>query len=391
MYRLEREVVDMRVIYAHDEKLQVNNGIYYSTGSLGNGIENKYLKYFNQVTLLMRSEELSEKTLNNSIIKKISHPKVEVQTIPDLNTLNILQHLKARKIIKENVLKSDKIIARLPSNIGNLTIHYAKKYKKDYGIELVGCPYDALRNHGSMIGRLLAPYLYFKTKWNVKNSPLVLYVTNEFLQTRYPTKNIYSCSDVEIELKPVEKVKQKLNNFQTKSSIDIGIIGTLTTKYKGHYELFKVISLLKNKYNITLHLIGYGDLMPWNDLIDELQIRDIIKFDGVLESGTKVWEWLDQIDIYVQPSYTEGMPRSTIEAMSRGCAVVTTNVGGFKEIIHPNFMVDKQDYISLLNKIELLIKDNEAFIENSMYHYNRAKEFLPQQLEKKREAFYKNI
>ena len=54
----------------------------------------------------------------------------------------------------------------------------------------------------------------------------------------------------------------------------------------------------------------------------------------------KVFEWLDTIDLYVQPSLTEGMPRAAIEAMSRGCPVVVSDVGGLKNLVDKNIELD---------------------------------------------------
>ena len=62
----------------------------------------------------------------------------------------------------------------------------------------MSCPWDVFWNH-SLKGKLLAPFMYYTTKRCVKDSNYVVYVTNEFLQKRYPTmgKNI-GCSDVEL-------------------------------------------------------------------------------------------------------------------------------------------------------------------------------------------------
>lgn len=376
----------MNILFAHDEKLQKINGKYYTTGSLGNSIENKYLKYFDRITLLLRCEELDCKSDNVPNLKEIKNVD-----IVEVKNWNLLKLNFIKKVVSESVKKSDKIIARLPSIIGSLAVKYAKKYNKPYIIELVGCPWDSLINHGSIKAKMLAPFIMLKTRYQIYNANNVLYVTNKFLQNRYPNKkkNI-ACSDVEIIDIGKKKLNEKIGKFN-KDNIKLGIIGSLTTKYKGHEEIFRALAILKDEYNIKLHLVGYGDLDNWKKLIKELDITQNIIFEGTKESGRNIWEWLDNIDIYLQPSLTEGMPRSTIEAMSRGCPVISTNVGGFPEIIEKDFMINKRDWLSLYEKIKILIENNEIYRQQSLRNYIMAQNFLPFNLEIIREEFYKNF
>jgi glycosyltransferase involved in cell wall biosynthesis len=61
-----------------------------------------------------------------------------------------------------------------------------------------------------------------------------------------------------------------------------------------------------------------------------------VQFAGWV-SGTKKAELLNKCDIYVLPSYNEGLPISILEAMSYGKPVISTNVGGIPEIVKPGF------------------------------------------------------
>ena len=57
--------------------------------------------------------------------------------------------------------------------------------------------------------------------------------------------------------------------------------------------------------------------MPWMQEAKKMNVSNFIQFDGTLPSGQKVYDWLDEVDIYLQPSFQEGLPRALIEAMSR--------------------------------------------------------------------------
>ena len=45
--------------------------------------------------------------------------------------------------------------------------------------------------------------------------------------------------------------------------------------------------------------------------------------------------WLDAVDLYVQPSRQEGLPRGTLEAMSRACPALGSTAGGLPELLEP--------------------------------------------------------
>ena len=65
-------------------------------------------------------------------------------------------------------------------------------------------------------------------------------------------------------------------------------------------------------------------------------------------------------DIFVNPSYSEGLPTSVMEACAGGCAIVATDVGGTNEIITDGvngFLYEPKNEVDLENKIKYLIEN----------------------------------
>jgi glycosyltransferase involved in cell wall biosynthesis len=62
-----------------------------------------------------------------------------------------------------------------------------------------------------------------------------------------------------------------------------------------------------------------------------------VKYHGLFTSKDEIINLMDQMDILVCPSYSEGMPNVIMEAMSRGCAIIATNVGAVP------LLVDKEN------------------------------------------------
>lgn len=92
-------------------------------------------------------------------------------------------------------------------------------------------------------------------------------------------------------------------------------------------------------------------------LSKELNLSDRIHFTWVDDRSN----WLHKFDIFVNPSYQEGLPTTVIEALLAKCIVVATNVGWTAEISdHKDLIIVKKWNISDLQKwLEYAINDIE--------------------------------
>jgi len=104
--------------------------------------------------------------------------------------------------------------------------------------------------------------------------------------------------------------------------------------FVGRLNLQKNINLLLESINstdITLNIVGEGEL---NDQINKWVLKKNIKvnFLGRIPNN-KMPEIYNKYKIYVICSSYEGNPKTLLEAMACGCAVIGTKVPGIKEII----------------------------------------------------------
>src|SRR5699024_5745215 len=147
-------------------------------------------------------------------------------------------------------------------------------------------------------------------------------------------------------------------------------------KIKGLETALKALASLDKKgVNFQFQILGDGEQDGWIELARELGIEDKVKFCGVLPGGEPVLEWLDGIDLYIQPSFQEGLPRAIIEAMSRGCPVIGSTVGGIPELIDNNFVHDPGDYEALSKLIRDLLFDIERSGHLARQNISEAKEY----------------
>lgn len=109
-------------------------------------------------------------------------------------------------------------------------------------------------------------------------------------------------------------------------------------KDKGIYEYLQAAEQIKLLYpEIEFHLVGWTDNNPSAISATLLQTyieKKIIIFHGRLAD---VRPLLAMASVFVLPSYREGTPRSVLEAMSVGRAIITTDTPGCKETVRDNY------------------------------------------------------
>ena len=387
------------IVYG-SEKVKVDeNGSKYCTGSFPSNVwKERYKIISKNITFMTREDtniynkDIAEKNFNK-MDDDINFIKLEDnrESLKTYFSYSLRENEKEK--IKKQILANDIIIARIPSDYAYYAIDYAKKFKKIYFVEIVGCPWDSLWNY-NFKGKILAPIAYLKMKKYVKNIDNAIYVTNDFLQHRYPTNgNNISCSDVCLEnidekylIKRIEKIKK--SNLNEK--IILGTCAAIDVKYKGQEYVIKAISKLKNIniQNIEYQLVGGGDNTRLLKIADKYNVRENIKIIGSIKHDM-VFKWLDTIDIYVQPSSQEGLPRAVIEAMSRGCPCIVSNAGGCPELIDDNFVFRKKNVQSFISCFERIDKKN--MLIQCKKNFENAKKYDNSLLINKRKNFYKKI
>jgi len=122
------------------------------------------------------------------------------------------------------------------------------------------------------------------------------------------------------------------------NGLTIAFVGRLVHG-KGVQDLLLALVLLRSRLpavqfkSLKLAVVGDGPHKSYlMNLCDELRIKESVVFFGEMgREGVKTV--LQQADIFVNPSYSEGLPRSVLEAAAVGLPVVATNVGGTVDIL----------------------------------------------------------
>jgi len=366
------------------------NGKLYGV-SYNDRLLSRYLSFSDELELCMRLKTQEEV----EGLSEITLPNVFFTECIDLTPLKNRPKIKqAYDTVNGVIDRCDGIIVRLPSTIGRIAVKCCRKRKIPFLVEMVGCPWDALWNH-SLAGKILALPVMLATKHEVKTAPAVIYVTNEFLQRRYPTKGVsLGCSDVVIppvDEDVLERRYARIENMREGGKIVLGTAAAIDVKYKGQQYVIRAISELKKEgYDIEYHLAGGNRHASTylRDLAQKLGVEENVIFCGSLNAD-QMPGFYDSLDIYIQPSKQEGLPRSVIEAMSRGVPCIGSNIAGIPELLPQECLFKKGNYKEICKCIRRLMDSNLKHY--AAHNYEKAKEYNEGKLQAKREQFYRRF
>ncbi|MGL4481250.1 glycosyltransferase family 4 protein [Cetobacterium sp.] len=153
-------------------------------------------------------------------------------------------------------------------------------------------------------------------------------------------------------------------------------------KEKGVYEFIDAARKIKKQHpRIRFYMLGSLDVHNPGSLsvehFNELKCNDVIELPGHVNN---VQDWLAKASVFVLPSYREGFPRSTQEAMAMGRAVITSDVPGCRDTVIDGvngFLIPVRSSTELADKMlsfihnpELIIKMGEASYEIAKHNFD---------------------
>ena len=171
-------------------------------------------------------------------------------------------------------------------------------------------------------------------------------------------------------------------NYQPIDTTDLPIsflfIGRML-KEKGIHDFIAGAKIVKQSYpNVQFTVLGAIDSSNPGALqqseLDSLISLNIINYPGQVDN---VQKWIAASHIFVLPSYREGVPRSTQEAMAIGRAVITTDVPGCRETVIDGvngFLVEKWNPQALAEKMIYFIEHPEEIKKMGYESYKIAQD-----------------
>ena len=386
----------MSCIFVHDFRSYKKDGKFYTTNLSYEIMKKRYVERFGILNILNRSGVLDEKQKKGGLVLASGEGIHYIDEIGIFSPGSFFKnYFSIKRIVEKNVKNNDYVIIRLDSFLGLIAAKYCRKLNKPYLVEVVGCVWDSFWNKGAF-GKIVAIPLFKKTQYEIKNAPYVVYVTKEFLQNRYPTKgkntNISNVQLNSLDENYLFERIEKINSFDKNKVYHIVTVASVEVRYKGQDSVIRALYELKKKAitNFQYHLIGGGDNSYLLGLVEQLDLNDQVFFHGSMHHDD-VMNFLNDCDIYIQPSKQEGLPRALIEGMSKGLLCFGTRVAGIPELLDQEYIFSKKknNHLELVEYLSNIDKD--IFINQAKRNFNEAKKYEEVVLEKRRRDFFEQF
>ncbi len=182
-------------------------------------------------------------------------------------------------------------------------------------------------------------------------------------------------SSIEVKVIPYW-VKRNNTKKVNRGKLTIGFLGRLN-KNKGIEDFLNALNKLNYKQNnLDVIIGGHGDekyIKKLKSILNE-EIQDFVQFLGFVEDRD---EYFNRIDIFVFPSYSEGLGLVLLEAMSYSKVCITRNIMPMKKYIDNENGYLFDDLESLVTNLNSAIDDlstNYSVIEKKLSNIDKTLE-----------------
>lgn len=161
-----------------------------------------------------------------------------------------------------------------------------------------------------------------------------------------------------IDVEPFLQIRRRARGER----VAFGSVGRIS-KVKNQPLLVEAFALVyESNTNIELRLLGGGaDEVPaLREFAAQRGVGDAVEFR---EFSTDVAGFLSDIDVFVLPSRSEGLPLSLIEAIAAGLPVIATDVGGVRKVVETTqsgWVCTSNDPQSMMEAMQASLGDPDA-------------------------------
>lgn len=169
----------------------------------------------------------------------------------------------------------------------------------------------------------------------------------------------------------------------------------LIDEAKGIFDLISVLNGNKQvvRGKMVLHIGGNGKVSELKKIIQNCGLEEVVKYEGWV-AGNKKIELLQDSDIFILPSYVEGLPVSILEAMSYRMPILSTPVGGIPEVVENGvngILFTPGDNDRMMTAIMRLLENDDEREKMGEESFNRVKPHFPDCVARKLETIYCSV
>lgn len=149
---------------------------------------------------------------------------------------------------------------------------------------------------------------------------------------------------------------------------------------KGVFDIIRGLAKHKDEIlgRIELRVGGNKNEEQLCKAIADGGLTDIVKFEGWV-SGDKKIKLLNWADVYILPSFNEGLPISILEAMSYKMPIISTPVGGIPEVVDSSngILVTPGNDEEIFYAMKHYVDCKEDIVKHGDSSFDKAETYMP--------------
>jgi glycosyltransferase involved in cell wall biosynthesis len=290
--------------------------------------------YFPEVTLVAPSAPISTlpEGSNRVAVSKLENMKVRPLPAPNLRPL---RWLRQWLVLWDCIGKADVVCANIPEESGFLAAVICKLRKKPLLVQVLGDWEIAVLFAGrpGIIRTIKSWFGEWMTRVTVRAASLV-FTQGQALLEKCALLNSAATQSAFAHSTVTDEVFFENNLVGFHQPLRILTVCTLEPR-KGLQVLAGALrSLLVRGLSFEWWCVGRGPSeQALKELTKSLGISESVKFIGYLPHGPELFQLYREADIFVLPSFHEGIPNAILEAMANSMPIVTTDVGSLRQVI----------------------------------------------------------
>ncbi|MDL5514664.1 glycosyltransferase family 4 protein [Arenibacter sp. M-2] len=183
-------------------------------------------------------------------------------------------------------------------------------------------------------------------------------------------------------------------NKSNKGPVNFQFLGYID-KRKGVWLLLETLKehRIDLQGKAIFNIAGNGEVDKLQRIINQYQLKEIVHFIGWVSNEEKI-KRLQEADVYILPSYNEGLPISILEAMSYSLPIISTYVGGIPEVVIDKLnglLIEPGNSNQLLCAIEVMVKNKKFRKTAGSESYKRVQPFFPKMVKKELDKLYNGL
>jgi glycosyltransferase involved in cell wall biosynthesis len=390
------------LVVADGHYFQSPDGSVYAESVYDYAFYKRYLQSFEHVYAAVRLDKIDHQPTG---MKLSSGEGVTFLPLPAYRGPKeyAFKYFKILKCVTDYCSEYECAIFRIPAATSNMFCKKFLKTKKPFAVEVVIDPWENFGPRAS--GNKIMLFVVRRNWTNLvkkmcRKANGASYVTERYLQEKYPPRVYYETdgdsfteSYSSVELPDDSFASPRVWNKGQKTFWIAHVANTFTGYGKGHLVLMDAVKIVRDRgFDVRIKFVGDGPKREeFKQYSDYLGIGEYVVFTGRLANGNEVRKVIRDSDMFVLPTFAEGLPRVLLEAMAEGIPCLSSPTCGIPEILKSEYLFDFSDSEGFSNGITRFIQNSELMTRESAENLRTARKYSSSKLNYKRKMFYDKL